>query len=74
MTSFRSVVNEPFVDYETTVARCVEEAGATVLITDGRPIMLKPNLVNDSPHPITTPPAMGAAVITYLRKHSHAPS
>jgi hypothetical protein len=50
MTSIRSVISEPFIDYETTVTRCMDIAGALNLLGDGRPIMLKPNLVNDSPH------------------------
>lgn len=73
MISDRLVINEPFIDYDTTVSRCLDAAGARGLLEDGRPIMLKPNLVNDSPHPITTPPAMCAAVIAYLRKYSQAP-
>ena len=73
MTSASSVINEPFVDYETTVTRCMDAGKSVSLFTDGRPIMLKPNLVNDSPHPITTPPALCAAVIAYIRRHSEAP-
>ena len=57
MASISSVVSEPFVDYETTVSRCMDIAGVVNLLGDGRPIMLKPNLVNNSPHPITAPPA-----------------
>jgi uncharacterized protein (DUF362 family) len=73
MTSDRLVLNEPFIDYDTTVNRCMDAAGAKGLFKGGRPIMLKPNLVNDSPHPITTAPSMCAAVIAFVKKHSDAP-
>ena len=73
MPSICSVISEPFVDYETTVSRCMDATGAAELLAGGRPVMLKPNLVNDSPHPITTPPAMCAAVIAFVRQHSAAP-
>lgn len=67
------VINQPFTDYESAVSLCMESAGAAELLADGRPVMLKPNLVTDSAHPVTTPPAMCAAVIGFVRKHSRAP-
>jgi uncharacterized protein (DUF362 family) len=69
----RTVINEPFIDYATTVGQCMQRADAAVLLSDGRPVMLKPNLVNDSPHPVTTTPAMCEAVIAFVRRHSDAP-
>lgn len=69
----QSVISEPFVDYDTTVAQCMQRAGAADLLAGDRPVMLKPNLVNDSPHPVTTPPAMCAAVVAFVRQHSDAP-
>lgn len=67
------MISLPFTDYETTVSRCLAAAGAAKWLSDGRPVMLKPNLVNDAAHPVTTPPALCAAVIGFVRKHSHAP-
>lgn len=46
--------------------------GAAELLIDGRPVMLKPNLINDSPHPVTTPPEFCEAVIAFVRKHTDA--
>ena len=63
----QNVINEPVVDYDTTVARCLSAAGLADRLEGGRPILLKPNLVNDSPHPVTTPPALCVAVIQFLR-------
>ena len=53
----QDVINEIVSDYESTVDRGLSTAGIGDLLNNGRPIMLKPNLVNDSPHPVTTPPA-----------------
>ncbi len=64
------VFSEEFFDYETSVDACMAAAGAAELSSDGRAVMLKPNLVNDSPHPVTTPPAFCAAVINFIRQHS----
>ncbi len=47
-------------------------AGAAELLEDGRPVVLKPNLVNDSPHPVTTPPVFCAAVIDFIRQRTDA--
>lgn len=69
----RPVLNEPFIDYDTTVDRCMATAGVADLLVAGRPVMLKPNLVNDSPHPVTTAPALCAAVIAAVRRHTDAP-
>jgi uncharacterized protein (DUF362 family) len=69
----QDVINEIVSDYESTVDRCLSTAGIADLLANGRPIMLKPNLVNDSPHPVTTPPALAAAVIKALRRYTDAP-
>lgn len=66
------VISLPFADYASTVDECMAAAGAANLLADGRPVLLKPNLVNDSPHPVTTPTDMCAAVIDFVRRHSHA--
>ncbi len=67
------VIRTTFTSYETTVGRCMETAGAADLPGGGRPVMLKPNLINASPHPVTTPPAFCAAVIAFIRRYTDAP-
>lgn len=67
------VTDALFTDYPETVDRCMSAAGAAALLADGRPVMLKPNLVNASPHPVTTPPALCEAVVTFVRRHTPAP-
>ena len=66
------VATETFTNYDMSVQRCMAAASASTLLTDNRPVMLKPNLVNDSPHPVTTPPAFCAAVIAFVRQHTNA--
>lgn len=67
------VISEIFSDYETSVTRCMAAGGAADLLAAGRPVMLKPNLINASPHPVTTSPAFCAAVIGFVRQHTDAP-
>ncbi len=62
-----------FQSYETTVSECMAAGGAGDLLAADKPVMLKPNLINDSPHPVTTPPAFCAAVIAFVREHTQAP-
>jgi uncharacterized protein (DUF362 family) len=67
------VVIEKFISYNITVSRCMTAGGAHSLLDQGRPVMLKPNLVNASPHPVTTPPQFCEAVLAYIRDHTDAP-
>jgi uncharacterized protein (DUF362 family) len=69
----RKMAAELFTSYADTVDQCMAAAGAAALLAEGRPVMLKPNLVNDSPHPVTTPPAFCEAVIAFVRKCTDAP-
>ncbi len=66
------VISEKFDNYEASVNRAMTAGGAADLLGNGRPVMLKPNLVNASPHPVTTPPALCAAVISFVRHHTDA--
>jgi uncharacterized protein (DUF362 family) len=69
----QNCISEVFTSYEASVGRCMAAGGAKSLFDDGRPVMLKPNLINASPHPVTTPPALCAAVIAFVRRHTDAP-
>jgi uncharacterized protein (DUF362 family) len=69
----QNVIIEVFSSYDVSVERCMAAGGAAELLIDGRPVMLKPNLINDSPHPVTTPPEFCEAVIAFVRKHTDAP-
>lgn len=67
------VVSALFAGYEETVDQCLEAAGAARVIADGRPVMLKPNLVTAAPFPVTTAPMCCEAVIAFVRRHTDAP-
>ena len=64
---------EKFTTYQLTVAESMRKAGGEELLSGTRPVMLKPNLVNDSPHPVTTSPAFCEAVVSVVRQHTDAP-
>jgi len=68
-----TVASEVFSSYDTSVGRCMLAGGATRLLADGRPVMLKPNLIKAAPHPVTTPPEFCEAVIAFVRQHTDAP-
>lgn len=61
-----------FVSYETSVGEALESIQAAETLGHQRRIILKPNLVQASPHPVTTPPECVAAVIEYCRAHTRA--
>jgi uncharacterized protein (DUF362 family) len=67
------VIAEKFVNYTESAAHCMFAAGLPAILEQDRPVMLKPNLVNASPHPVTTPPAFCEAVIVFVRRHTAAP-
>lgn len=61
-----------FVSYAESVPRTLEEIGAGELLAGQQAVLIKPNLVNDSPFPVTTHPKCCEAVVHYIRKHSKA--
>ena len=69
----KQTISKKFSTYEETVHQCLDAAGAARLLANGKPVMLKPNLVNASPFPVTTSPAFCEAVITFIRQHTDAP-
>ncbi|TFG64755.1 MAG: DUF362 domain-containing protein, partial [Spirochaetales bacterium] len=50
-----SVAEIPFTFYKDTVQKALDEIGAESVIPQEGLIILKPNLVNTSPPPVTTP-------------------
>lgn len=62
-----------FTECTETVRRAFMEGGGPDVVADGRPVLLKPNLVNASPFPITTSPEFVEAVISVVREHTDAP-
>lgn len=59
-------------DYLGSVSQALNEVNAAGELSRQDLITLKPNIVNDSQHPVTTPPECVEAVIKYCRQHSQA--
>jgi uncharacterized protein (DUF362 family) len=66
------VVTVDFVDYATSVPAALDTCGAAAVLATQERVLVKPNLVEAIPHPVTTPPACVAAVVRYVRAHSGA--
>ena len=66
------VATVEFRDYERSVAEALDGVGAAATIAAQSKIILKPNVINDSPPPVTTPPACVEAVLDYCRASSDA--
>ena len=61
-----------FGNYTASVTAAFDTVGAAGVLERQKRIILKPNIVNDTPHPVTTSPACVEAVIAYCRMHSRA--
>jgi len=66
------VAKVAFVDYERSVAAALDAIGAGERLPDGGLILIKPNLTNADPPPVTTPVAAAEAVYLYCRAHCGA--
>ncbi|MEK7475940.1 MAG: DUF362 domain-containing protein [Candidatus Coatesbacteria bacterium] len=62
----------PFVSYAESVPRVLDAAGAASLLSRQNAILIKPNLVEAVPPPVTTPVECVEAVIAYCRACSKA--
>ncbi|MFW6081522.1 MAG: DUF362 domain-containing protein [Desulfosalsimonas sp.] len=56
-----------FTTYGGSVAEILDRISAGSVIKDQKRILIKPNLVTASPHPVTTPPVCCGAVVDYIR-------
>lgn len=65
-------VSRAFRSYALSVPEVLDAAGAGALLADYPRILIKPNLVNASPFPVTTPVECCATLIRYLRDHNPA--
>ena len=67
------IVTLPCESYARTVRDAFEQAGGPDALAGFTHILLKPNLVNTSPFPVTTHPDFTAAAIDAIRAHTNAP-
>ncbi|PLX78778.1 MAG: hypothetical protein C0616_13395 [Desulfuromonas sp.] len=63
---------EPFSDYATAIPKALDAIGAAKILAEQSRILIKPNLVKDSPPPVTTALPCAAALIRYLRDRTKA--
>jgi uncharacterized protein (DUF362 family) len=61
-----------FVSYAESVPRALDEAGAAKVLAEQKAVLIKPNLINDSPPPVTTPAACCEAIVRYVKASSNA--
>jgi uncharacterized protein (DUF362 family) len=66
------MVTVSFTSYENSVAKALDRLGAGAILAGQSRILIKPNLVLASPHPVTTSPEFCMAVAGYIRLHSDA--
>lgn len=62
-----------FCSYSESVTEALGKIGAAAILADQPAILIKPNLINASPPPVTTPVEFCEAVIEYVRGCSTAP-
>ena len=68
----KNVAAIPFTSYPETVAKAFDEARAGQVLAKQSKILIKPNLVDDIPYPVTTPVGCIEAIIDYVRSVSGA--
>ena len=61
-----------FVSYSESVRKALDAIGAGEVLKEQTGVLIKPNLINASPFPITTAPECVEAVIEYVRSCSEA--
>jgi len=66
-------VQIPFTNYGDSVKRALDAIGTADILPRNRRIILKPNLTNDSPPPVTTPVDLVEAVYLYCKARTSAP-
>ena len=67
------LVSIDFTSYNESIPQALDALGARKIISRQTAILIKPNLVNASPHPVTTPPECCEAIIHYIRSCTDAP-
>ena len=59
-----------YTSYQKSIPEALDAINAKDVIAEQSAVLIKPNLVNDSPHPVTTSPECCEAVIEYIREYS----
>ena len=61
-----------YTSYHESIPAAFEKIDAGRRLAEQSAILIKPNLINATPHPVTTPTACCKAVIEYIRSYSSA--
>ena len=65
-------VTIPFTTYGEAIPAALDRIGAAAVLGEQSRILIKPNLINADPHPVTTPAACCEALLRYIRNCSAA--
>ena len=57
-----------FINFQDTVSRVLEDLDLKTVVGTGARILIKPNCINNSPPPVTTPVQCCEAIICYIRE------
>lgn len=68
----KTISIQEFISYKKTVKDALDAIGADTVLMKQTKILLKPNLVNNTPFPVTTSPDCCEAVIDYIKNCSDA--
>ena len=71
-TSVTNLAEIDFTSYGESVPKALDAVGAAEVLEGQTAVLIKPNLINASPFPITTAPECVEAVIEYVRSCSEA--
>ena len=72
MEQMNNVAVITFTNYKDSVKKALKEAGAGPVLAGQSKILIKPNLVDDIPYPVTTPVDCVGAIIDYVRSVNDA--
>lgn len=61
-----------FTNYQESISEVLDAIGGAERLSAEDAILIKPNLINSSPHPITTSPDCTGAIVEYIQEHSEA--
>lgn len=66
------IATAAFSSYNESVFSVLNSIGAADVLSRQTAVLIKPNLVNSSIHPVTTPSECCEAVVRYVRRYSRA--
>ena len=67
-----TIASVTFRSYAESVPKVLDQIGATDILRRQTAVLIKPNLINTTPHPVTTSPTCCEALIDYIRDCSRA--